>query len=417
MRGIKSSYQIRSRPIYHKENGFRTVPLANTFKRIEKLLVDTGLEVRFEKRPRSSTPFLLSSLRFLAPEGRDGDEIYFGKGLSDNQALASAVMEFIERFSSRNFKDEKLVAASFKQIRGEACDASEFSLPHGSPYTPDLEIDWIWGYSLTKEKPILVPANLVFCPYVADRPEKYICWYDSNGLASGNCIEEAVLHGLLEVVERDAIYIMEYNQLRMPDILVDFLDDSLMDGFLRDLEKSQIAYFIKSINNDIPIPSFGVFLQGAYEGDSFYSYAAGTHLSPRLALSRALTEAAQHFPRCANYEEWLNSGSLDHYHQKGDHEVQFSSIPDLSSDDIKANINLCVDILRKVRAEVFVVDLSLPEMFFPVVRVCVTNLQPYCNRENQRFSRRLFNVPAKLGYRDHPLKTDEIQIRALCGYR
>ena len=58
-----------------------------------------------------------------------------------------------------------------------------------------------------------MPANLVFCPYEPPGSGKGIAWMDSNGLAAGNDLEEAVLHGLLEVVERDAIMISEHNRL------------------------------------------------------------------------------------------------------------------------------------------------------------------------------------------------------------
>jgi hypothetical protein len=56
-------------------------------------------------------------------------------------------------------------------------------------------------------------------------------------------------------------------------------------------------------------------------------------------------------------------------------------------------------------------------MKFPVVRVCVTNLQPIMLAHAPRFSRRLFEVPVLMGYRDRPLGPEEIVLRELCGYR
>jgi ribosomal protein S12 methylthiotransferase accessory factor YcaO len=122
------------------------------------------------------------------------------------------------------------------------------------------------------------------------------------------------------------------------------------------------------------------------------------------------------YPRCKNYEEWLNSRSLEHYYKKSNREVNFDVIPDISLNDLKANIKTCISILNKFNAEVIVVDLSIPEMTFPVVRVLVTNLQPLSYRLNLRLSQRLFTVPVSMKYRKSKIKKEDLTIRELCGY-
>jgi ribosomal protein S12 methylthiotransferase accessory factor len=413
MRLSRQHLQLKSRAVRHDENGFRTLPLEETIGRIEDVLLQTGLEVQFARVNAPGGAFFNSSVRLFDPEGPAQDKHFFGKGISTTQALASAFMELIERFSSRKLADDLVIESPFNQLRGDVRDPGEFCLPAESPYRPDQPIEWAWGYSLTRQQPVLVPANLVFFPYETDTPQKSICWSDSNGLASGNCLEEAILHGILEVVERDALYIMEFNRLRMPDLHIDSFNDEPIQGLLENLEQAGIQCFFKSIGNDVAIPTIGVLLQGTQNGAPHYSYAAGTHLKPQLALSRALTEAVQLYPDCATYDAWISSGNLDHYHEAGKGRVLFSSLADFSTDDLKTNIDVCVDILKRCGAEVIVVDLSLPELPFSVVRVCATHLQPYCNIDNRRLSRRLSEVPVKLGFRG----ADQIQIRALCGYR
>jgi len=416
MRGLKRRLRLQSRHVLHSENGFRTVSVSETLSKVEKLLLSNRLEIQWERIRQPDNPFYNASLLFLSPEGNDKNKIYFGKGLTEHQSLASAAMEFIERYCSSALSDDAIIEASFHEVKKNARDPIQFILPEDSSYSPESKIDWIWGYSMTCEKPVLVPANLVFCPYVTDKKEKVISWYDSNGLASGNCIEEAILHGLLEVVERDAVYIMEYNRLVMPDMLLDLPHSEPIVNLLKDLRDCNIQYFVKNVTSDIPIPTFGVFLQGTYDNKPSYSYAVGSHLSPRIALSRALTEAAQLYPRCKNYEEWLSSGPLEHYYKKAEQETNFNIIPDLSFNDLKANIKLCISILKRFKAEVIVVDLSIPEMMFPVARVLVTNLQPQSDQLNQRLSKRLFKVPVNMKYRKSKIKIEDLTIRALCGY-
>ena len=61
------------------------------------------------------------------------------------------------------------------------------------------------------------------------------------------------------------------------------------------------------------------------------------------------------------------------------------------------------------------VNLSRPEVVFPVVRVLVTNLQPIINCSNPRFSKRLFEVPVIMSWRKTKLRPGEINLRNLCG--
>ena len=94
-----------------------------------------------------------------------------------------------------------------------------------------------------------------------------------------------------------------------------------------------------------------------------------------------------------------------------------ASLKNLARDGLKANIERCVAILEKIGSEVIVVDLSVPDIPFPVVRVLATGLQPIAHREHLRLSRRFFDVPVTLGLRREPIPRDQIEIWPLCGYR
>lgn len=414
-RGEKRGIALRRRRVRYSGNGLRSVPLAKTLADIEHFFLMSGVEAQFEMARRAGDGMTRSILEYLSPAGATKDERYFGKGASGGQALASACMEFIERFAARIQPDDDLVEASYAEVEAEARDPRLFCLSLEGAFDPGRGIDWFWGYSLTRAESVLVPANLVFFPFRSGRDEKAIAWTDSNGLASGNNLEEAILHAVLEVVERDAVVIAEYNRLPPTEIRL----DGRAVGFsplLDDLKAQGFFCSFAAVPTDIPIPVVSAFLQKMNEPENC-AVAFGCHLDPSLAVSRALTEAVQLLPPSVNHEGWLRSGSPECYAARPSRAIPFDDLKSSASSDLKENIERCVAILNGIGSEVIVVDLSLPDIPFPAVRVLATGLQPLFHQGDMRLSRRFFEVPVKLGLRAEPLAPADIKIWPLCGYR
>lgn len=414
-RGAKRRIALRRRRVRYSGNGLRSVPLAKTLADIEHFFLMSGVEAQFEMARQDGDGTTRSVLEYLSPAGSAKDERYFGKGASGGQALASASLEFIERLAAKMHPEDDLIEASHAEVEAEVRDPHLFCLSSEGPFDPGRMIDWVWGYSLTRSRPVLVPANLVFFPYKTGRDEKSIAWTDSNGLASGNNIEEAILHAVLEVVERDAVVIAEYNRLPPAEIRL----DARPAGFsplLEDLEATGFSCSFAAVPTDIPIPVVSAFLRKMNDPENC-AVAFGCHLDPSLAVSRALTEAVQLLPPSANHEGWLRSGSPERYAARFSPAIPFDDLKSLASSDLKDNIERCVAILNGIGSEVIVVDLSLPDIPFPVVRVLATGLQPLFHQGDMRLSRRFFEVPVKLGLRAEPRAPDDIKIWPLCGYR
>jgi len=135
-----------------------------------------------------------------------------GKGVSPIQAQVSITMEAIERYCSEFMEEyrEKLIAGSYHQLRTQfnVLDPETMILSYNGNYHPDREINWVWGYDLLREEEILVPACAVYHPYHEDKA--FLFATHTNGIAAGNTMEEAVIHGLAEVIERDAWSIAQY---------------------------------------------------------------------------------------------------------------------------------------------------------------------------------------------------------------
>lgn len=414
-RGGYREIKIRPLAVRYSGNGLRSVPLETTLADIVSFLQKCGLEVQFQMLRRSWDESTRAILEYLSPNGLENDEIYTGKGATEGQALVSACLEFVERHSAKMLSNDILIEASFREVASEARDPRSFNLAPDKGTDPGQVIDWVWGHSLTRAEPVLVPANLVFCPYRSDQSEKFIAWTDSNGLASGNNIEEAILHGLLEVVERDAVMISEYNKLPQMGITLED-EPAEVARIASRLAGNGYRCSFRTAMTDLPIPAVSCFLE--HEEDSGNcTVAFGCHLDPGLALMRAVTEAIQLLPPAFNHEEWVRSGSPRFYASKPPRTVAFRDLENLASGDLERNIETCVSMLAKVGAEVIVVDLSLPDIPFSAVRVLATGLQPLVHDEDRRLSTRFFEVPALLGHRSLPADPESVALWPIVGYR
>lgn len=414
-RGVPRDFRLRARPVRYSENGLRSVPLRRTLAALERFFLTSRMEVQFHMSGHRPGQPGRAFLKFLSPAGRKRDRDYCGKGLSMGQALASACMEFLERHCAAMRRDDVILTAPYDRVAAEAVDPRDFVLAAEAAFDPAKEIDWVWGFSLTREVNTLVPANLVFCPFRARRNSRDIAWMDSNGLAAGNNLEEAILHGLLEVVERDAVMIGEYNRLPFLHIAPDRLPQKCRPA-LELLEDDGFHCDFMSGPTDLPFPFMAAFLRHR-DDPAKCSVAFGCHLDPTLAVERALTEALQVLPPSVNHDEWLRSGSPGHYAGPIPADAAAGNHEGPESPDLTENIETCVSILKDIGSEVIVVDLSLPDIPFPVVRVLAAGLQPLLHESDMRLSRRFFDVPVKLGFRDRPRDPADVKIWPLCGYR
>jgi ribosomal protein S12 methylthiotransferase accessory factor YcaO len=413
-RNAKKTLQIGQRLVCHAENGLRSVPIEKTIQNIEKFFLHSPLEVQFTFVRKGGGGISRAILKYHSPEGKSEDKHYFGKGLTIGQNMASAGFEFFERYCARMRPDDVMTEASYEEVSDHAVDPHLFDLGL-SAYNPKIKIDWVRGYSLTRKIPLLIPANLVFLPYWTEESGRYIVLSDSNGLASGNNLEEAILHALLEVIERDQVNISEYNRFPFRRIVPESVPE-VCRPLLDNLKAKGFGVHLLSGYSDLPVPFMAVFLQHR-KIPSRCAVAYGTYPDPIIALERALTEAVQMLPPSASYKAWFESGSPQFFQSQFPEEIQFSSIRNLATNDIKENIEKCVSILREIGSEVFVVDLSRSDIPFPAVRVLATRLQPRLNADSMRLSDRFSEVPVKLGFRKQPLPISDIKLWSICGYR
>ncbi|MFJ4477851.1 TOMM precursor leader peptide-binding protein [Streptomyces xanthochromogenes] len=191
---------------------------------------ETGVLKGLRSRGLHTLPF--AEAKVGPPESVDGG---YGRALDFRGARVTAIAEALERLGGgRPGGRRTVVHGSHRELAarhpGGVLDpaATGGHEPHRyqdpgfpfQPYRPDLVMPWVWGYSLTRERPVLVPESLAYYRLGRHRPQSARPFVSeiSNGCALGGCIEEAALYGLLELAERDAFLLTWYARLPAPAI-------------------------------------------------------------------------------------------------------------------------------------------------------------------------------------------------------
>lgn len=186
---------LNESPINYRTSTHRTNSPEETLEKVSKITQDIGLTrtSNITHLDRIKIP-VFTSVRPLAQEG--AVSVYAGKGPTDIHAKVSSIMEAIERYSAEMQENENTIIQKYNP---ETCLNPESLILPRNVYH-DEEIEWVKGYSIKTSEEIYIPANAVFHPYNT-QDVHHICLSNTNGLASGNKLEEAIFHGMMEVVE------------------------------------------------------------------------------------------------------------------------------------------------------------------------------------------------------------------------
>ncbi|UEC43272.1 MAG: Putative methanogenesis marker protein 1 [Methanothrix sp.] len=326
---------------------------------------------------------VFSSIRPGAEKG--AISVYNGKGATPAEARVSAMMEGIERYSAE-VHDRKLQVETFSKLMAEkeAVDPRSLALP--AEADPEMAIPWVTGYDLMRDEEVMVPASGVFHPLPKEYPQLFRT--NTNGLASGNVLEEAVFHGLSEVIERDAWSLVEAVKDTGP--LVSGVGDGLAAEILGKFERAEVEVRIKDITSDVGVPTIAAASDDLRLKDpALLTIGMGTHTSAEVAVLRALTEVAQSrltqihgaredtttadFRREIGYER---TKRLNRHWFVDSGTKPFSDIRSQDSEDFLDDIRLMLKRLRGAGMErAIVVDLTREEIGVPVVRVIVPGLE------------------------------------------
>jgi ribosomal protein S12 methylthiotransferase accessory factor len=308
-----------------------------------------------------------------------GTRKQMGKGATPDQAEASAVMELAERFSFFSFRNDPdhFRRATYPQVQA---DALPYSLIHRS-VEDDAEtaaksravfdtvpLHWTRGYNLTRQHPVLVPFDWFFA------------LNEFNGPSAGNCLEEAILQGLCEVVERHVSATVSRDRLPVPQIRPESARHPTVVELIGKFSRAGVLLHLSDFTLDIGIPTVAVLAHdpATFPESSELVWTAGTAPDPEKALGRALTETAQLGGDFNTGGGYVASGlpKLNHpdeaaFLTRQSPRINLADLPDLSSPNIKIEIDRCIAALARQDLEVIVVDITHPLLGIPACYIII----------------------------------------------
>ena len=338
-----------------------------------------------------------------------------GKGLLLPAALASATMEAIELFHGENLQEQARIA-SYPALSAASRTVSPASLPGtGIPLPEHTEIAWLEGYDLLNSEACWVPWEVVHTDYTlptSHSGEHFLS--GTNGLASGNHLVEAISSAICELVERDAVALWHARDIHArARCRLDVA--SVTDPDCRDLiamyDRAGIAPRLWNVTSDIGIPAFICDIPSPTEDPSVALRrfrGAGCHANRSIALTRAMTEAAQTrltyiagirddlHDYAESSKDKLGAALLDAMSEAAP-PVAFEDIANHDTDDVVADVRWELERLRAAGLTAAIaLDLSRPEFGIPVVRMIVTGLEWDCTHPRYVPGRRALQARERL---------------------
>ncbi|MTI80387.1 MAG: TOMM precursor leader peptide-binding protein [Firmicutes bacterium] len=381
-----------------------------------------------------------------------------GKGKTDIQAKAGALCEAIERYSGVFQGDEYQLKASYRElgeraIHPNACmnysqqqyknriEINDQEIDHQFvpvPFDEEAVIDWTPVWSISHGTLRYLPTAFLYYSHPAGGSESgLLCC--SNGNASGNTLEEAILQGFFELVERDSVALWWYNRLKKPGVDLDSFNEPYFKEVEEYYRSHNREYWLLDITSDFGIPSFVALSRRTDQECQDIMYGFGCHFDPVLAALRALTEMNQALPSLSgvSINAWKKvmgqkgssygkeqgtqgypSRSLEKWCREATVANQPYLLPDpsqlprslsdyhnLATDDLLEDVHICRRLVEKLGMEMFVLDQTRPDIGLSVVKVIVPGMRHFWARFAPG---RLYDVPLKMGWLTRPSKESEL---------
>ncbi|MCI5149465.1 MAG: tetratricopeptide repeat protein, partial [Candidatus Electrothrix sp. MAN1_4] len=350
-----------------------------TIERFHERLQATGLDI-LKKVKRIDTGRLDIPV-FFSVCGKDaletiGTKKQMGKGSTPEQSRASACMELAERFSFFSFlkNPDNFLIGDYPAMQEAGYPvlpiSSLLQSVHDEERNPkeleqlltDLPLRWTWARNITQDKDVLVPFSWFYAIN------------EFNGPCAGNTIEEAVLQGISEVIERHVCALVTHEKTRTPTIDPNSVTDPVARALIDKFEKNGIKLQLNDFSLDTGIPTVAAL---AWDPETFPEkselvYTAGTTPGANKALIRALTEVAQLAGDFESGSNYVASGlpkplSLDEvdYLFTPEQTIGIDELPQVDADDMLEELQNCLGALKKIDMEVLMVNTMHPNLKIP----------------------------------------------------
>jgi ribosomal protein S12 methylthiotransferase accessory factor len=440
---------LRPVGVVNDDGGLRSVTSEETMRRLERHVSPlTGVIGRVTRADWSTaaTPVYLASMN----TGAGSTDLYelreslsagcAGKGRTEIQSRVSAMAEAVERFAGRFHGEAFRRLAPMHQVEGaihpNACmlfsdrqyrGRQEWNRHHvgfewvPAPFDPDRPTEWTPIYSLTHDCFRHLPTAHLF--YDWPLPSDHLfCKADSNGCAAGNTVEEAIIQGFLELVERDGVALWWYSRCQRPGIDLESVPSPYVAALRAHYAATGRQLWALDLTTDLGIPTIAALSRRVEAGREEILFGFGSHLDAGIALERALTELNQFLPspsgqrpsraRKTGFEEimdqWLATARLESHAYLAPAPGparRLADLPGRRHTDLRDAVMACVEAAAAVGLETLVHDQTCPEVPLHVVKVVVPGLRHFWARFGPG---RLYDVPVALGWVPQPVPEEEL---------
>ncbi|MEU5980360.1 TOMM precursor leader peptide-binding protein [Streptomyces sp. NPDC047315] len=367
-----------------------------------------------------------------------------GKGTTELHARVSALCEAVERHSGYFQGDEPTVRAAYRDVADTAVHPDDVQLFHPrqfagrtewnehnaaahrvpEPFDEDVRLDWTPVWSLTSRRQRLLPTSLLYYNAPCPRGAR-TCFANSNGSAAGSCLEDAVVQGTMELIERDAVALWWYNRTPQPGVDLDAFDDPWTRRVRAGHAALHREVWALDLTTDIGVPAFAALSRRVDKAAEDITLGFGAHFDPRIALRRALTELNQMLPPVADVSadgrtgyacddadalSWWRTATLANAPHLAPRPAAASGWPGgpdavRRRRDLREDVTVLEQLLAARGLELLVLDQTRPDIGLPVVKVVVPGLRPFWTRFAPG---RLYDVPVRLGRLDAPTRYEEL---------
>lgn len=384
--------ELKRCPKISASTGIRIIPPEETIKRVSPMLEKVGVDQVEDITDIDNLRIPVYSVyRKMTAKGTFGN--YNGKGVTPDQAKASAIMEAMERYSAELRETDTIVCGTLEEMRNAGAsylEPADMILPARVMNGLEAsEIAWTKCYDILRGENVWVPACAVFYPYYPDG-DLQLFRFHTNGIAAGNTIEEAILHAMFEVIERDAWSIAESLNMTKADVIIDS-EDSTPGKLLRLFKDAGVEVNLKNLTVDTGVTTIAASSDDIRTKDpEMLSIGLGAHLDPEIAVIRALTEVAQSRTthkhglkinaelqkktRDMGYENIKKVNAL--WYRSNKNKIKLSELKNEATPYVLDDIELVLGKIMDAGFDrVVVADLTRPEIGIPVVRVIIPGME------------------------------------------
>lgn len=351
------------------------------YQRLEEFDIKILSEVKRIDNGRLDIPVYFS---VCTDEARSltGTKKQMGKGASPIQSKASACMELAERFSFFAFKadENNFIRGDYDTLTREgypllsssyllkSVDDASLTSEKLEQLLEGIPLQWTWATNISRSEQVLIPFSWFYAIN------------EFNGPSAGNTVEEAALQGISEIVERHVCSLINQYELETPAIDKTTIHDPVARELLDKFETHGIELYLNDFSLDTGLCSVGALAidRSTFPELSEIVYTAGTTPGPDKAIIRAITEVAQlagDFNTGANYvasglPKPLSMEEVRYLTETGK-TIAVDDMNDLGDDNMKVELERCIEALRAIDMEIFMIDVTHPRLQIPALYTIV----------------------------------------------